>query len=76
MGSSTFSFLCFKFLKESAERNLSIIPINNFIYRNIYRNVDCGICNKLFVFLGQNNCSEFSILIEQLRDQLGYLSKP
>lgn len=59
MASSTFSFLYLVFLKESAQRNLSVIPVSNFV-----KSFDCGICNELFAFLGQNIFSEFPILLK------------
>lgn len=36
------------------------------------KSFDCGLCNELLVFSGQNIFSEFLILIEELMDKLGY----
>ena len=46
MCSSVFSSQYLVFLKESAQRNLTIITISNFI-----KSFDYGICNELLVFL-------------------------
>lgn len=59
MASSTFSFLYLVSLKESAKRNLSIIPISNFV-----KSFDCRICKELFALLGQNIFNEFPILLK------------
>lgn len=60
MDSSTFSFFYLVILKESAQRNLTIIPISNFM-----KGFNGGLCNELLIFSGRNIFSEFPILMKK-----------